>query len=140
MIMAKNAPDAPAPKKLVDYFHPLKSADAWWLMGFYSVTFGCFVGLAASLPIYFTDQFGLTPVVAGYCTAGCVFAGSLIRPMGGALADRIGGVKALMMVYVAAALALSGVAYAPPNAEARRVGKEVVGTCIFRLSLSHYKK
>src|SRR3546814_6907059 len=88
MIMAKNATDAPAPKKLVDYFHPLKSADAWWLMGFYSVTFGGFVGLAASLPIYFTDQFGLTPVVAGYCTAGCVFAGSLVRPMGGALADR----------------------------------------------------
>ena len=113
MIMARNAPNAPAPKKLVDYFHPLKSADAWWLMGFYSVTFGGFVGLAASLPIYFTDQFGLTPVVAGYCTAGCVFAGSLVRPMGGALADRIGGVKALMMVYVAAALALAGVAYAP---------------------------
>src|SRR3546814_15928316 len=66
MIMAKNAPDAPAPKKLVDYFHPLKSADAWWLMGFYSVTFGGFVGLAASLPISFTHQFGLTPVVAGY--------------------------------------------------------------------------
>ena len=113
MIMARNAPNAPAPKKLVDYFHPLKSADAWWLMGFYSVTFGGFVGLAASLPIYFTDQFGLTPVVAGYCTAGCVFAGSLVRPIGGALADRIGGVKALMMVYVAAALALAGVAYAP---------------------------
>ncbi|PNP93727.1 NarK/NasA family nitrate transporter [Sphingobium sp. SA916] len=113
MVMARNAPDAPAPKRLVDYFHPLKSADAWWLMGFYSVTFGGFVGLAASLPIYFTDQFGLTPVVAGYCTAGCVFAGSLVRPMGGALADRIGGVKALMMVYIAAALALAGVAYAP---------------------------
>ena len=113
MIMAKNAPNAPAPKKLVDYFHPLKSADAWWLMGFYSVTFGGFVGLAASLPIYFTDQFGLTPVVAGYCTAGCVFAGSLVRPMGGALADKIGGVKALMMVYIAAALALAGVSYAP---------------------------
>ena len=113
MVMARNAPDAPAPKRLVDYFHPLKSADAWWLMGFYSVTFGGFVGLAASLPIYFTDQFGLTPVVAGYCTAGCVFAGSLVRPMGGALADRIGGVRALMMVYVAAALALAGVAYAP---------------------------
>ena len=49
-------------------------------MLFYSVTFGGFVGLAASLPIYFTDQFGLTPVAAGYCTAACVFAGSLVRP------------------------------------------------------------
>ncbi len=28
----------------------------------------------------------------------CVFAGSLVRPMGGALADAIGGVKALMAV------------------------------------------
>ncbi|HUD94911.1 nitrate/nitrite transporter [Sphingobium sp.] len=112
IIMAKNAPNAPAPKKLVDYFEPLKQADAWWLMAFYAVTFGGFVGLAASLPIYFTDQFGLTPIIAGYCTAGCVFAGSLVRPMGGALADRIGGVKALMMVYVVAALALTGVSQA----------------------------
>ena len=112
MLMAKDAPNAPAPKKIVDYFTPLKQVDAWWLMAFYAVTFGGFVGLAASLPIYFTDQFGLTPIVAGYCTAGCVFAGSLVRPMGGALADRIGGVKALTIVYIVAALALAGVGYA----------------------------
>lgn len=112
MLMAKDAPNAPAPKKLVDYFQPLKQADAWWLMAFYAVTFGGFVGLAASLPIYFTDQFGLTPVIAGYCTAGCVFAGSLVRPMGGALADRIGGVRTLTMVYIVAALALAAVAFA----------------------------
>ena len=116
--MAKDAPGRPAPKSLKDYFQPLKAADSWWLMGFYAVTFGGFVGLAASLPIYFTDQFGLTPIVAGYCTAGCVFAGSLVRPLGGALADRIGGSKALMMVYVVAALALAGVAYAPSLAAA----------------------
>ncbi len=113
MIMAKDAPNAPAPKRMVDYFAPLKTADAWWLMAFYSVTFGGFVGLAASLPIYFTDRFGLTPITAGYCTAACVFAGSLIRPMGGALADAIGGVKALSAVFVAAAVALAFVGYAP---------------------------
>jgi NNP family nitrate/nitrite transporter-like MFS transporter len=112
MVMAKDAPNPLAPKKLIDYFQPLKQADAWWLMAFYAVTFGGFVGLAASLPIYFTDQFGLTPIIAGYCTAGCVFAGSLVRPLGGALADRIGGVKTLTMVYIVAALALSGVAFA----------------------------
>ena len=74
-----------------------------------AVTFGGFVGLAASLPIYFTDQFHLTPVMAGYCTAGCVFAGSLVRPLGGALADRVGGIKVLMIVFVVAAIALAGV-------------------------------
>ena len=118
VIMARDAPNAPAPKKLVDYFQPLTVADAWWLMAFYAVTFGGFVGLAASLPIYFTDQFGLTPIVAGYCTAGCVFAGSLVRPLGGALADRIGGSRALMIVYAVAALALAGVAFAPTLAAA----------------------
>jgi NNP family nitrate/nitrite transporter-like MFS transporter len=111
-LLAKDAPNAPAPKAFGAYLHPLKSGDAWALMGFYAVTFGGFVGLAASLPIYFTDRFGLTPVLAGYCTAGCVFAGSLVRPLGGALADRIGGVKALTAVFLVAAVVLVGVSAA----------------------------
>ena len=113
LLMAKDAPDAPAPKSLTAYLRPLKTADAWWLMGFYSVTFGGFVGLAASLPIYFTDQFGLSTVTAGYYTAACVFAGSLIRPIGGALADAIGGVRTLTGVFAIAAIALAGVSPAP---------------------------
>lgn len=129
LAMAKDAPNAPAPKKLVDYFEPLRTADAWWLMAFYAVTFGGFVGLAASLPIYFTDQFHLTPVVAGYCTAACVFAGSLVRPMGGALADRIGGVRALMIVFAAAALALTGVSQATSLAPA--LGLFIIAMLVF---------
>lgn len=113
MLMAKDAPNAPAPKSITAYMEPLKSADAWWFMLFYGVTFGGFVGLAASLTIYFHDQFGLTTIMAGYSTAGCVFAGSLVRPMGGALADAIGGVKTLTAVYIVAALALAGVSAAP---------------------------
>jgi NNP family nitrate/nitrite transporter-like MFS transporter len=113
LAMAKDAPGRPAPKSLSEYLQPLRQADSWWLMGFYAVTFGGFVGLAASLPIYFTERFGLTTVTAGYCTAGCVFAGSLVRPMGGALADAIGGVKALTGVFIVAALALAGVSIAP---------------------------
>ncbi|WP_423604440.1 nitrate/nitrite transporter [Sphingomonas sp. MS122] len=112
VVMAKDAPGRPPAKSLTDYFKPLKVADAWWLMGFYAVTFGGFVGLAASLPIYFTDRFGLTTIQAGYATAGCVFAGSLIRPLGGALADAIGGVKALTAVFIFAAFALIGVSLA----------------------------
>jgi NNP family nitrate/nitrite transporter-like MFS transporter len=112
MVMAKDAPNAPAPKRLAEYLSPLRQGDAWWLMGFYAVTFGGFVGLAASLPIYFTDRFGLSTIHAGYATAACVFAGSLVRPMGGALADKVGGVKALTVVFLIAAAALAGVASA----------------------------
>ena len=118
LVMARDAPNQPAPKKFTDYFTPLRTADAWWLMGFYAVTFGGFSGLASSLTIYFTDQFGLTTILAGYCTAACVFAGSLVRPMGGALADRIGGINTLTIVFAVAALALAGVSMAPTLASA----------------------
>jgi MFS transporter, NNP family, nitrate/nitrite transporter len=115
VIMAKDAPNAPPAKPLAAYLEPLKTADAWWFMLFYGVTFGGFIGLSSSLSIYFTDQFALTTVVAGYCTAGCVFAGSLVRPMGGALADRIGGIRTLSVVYLIAAAALVGVSTGPTN-------------------------
>ncbi len=103
LILAKDAPSAPPPKSLVEYMHVLKDKDAWWFMFFYSVTFGGFSGLASSLTIYFNGQYGLSPVTAGYFTAACVFAGSLVRPLGGRLADRIGGIKTLSMMYMLAA-------------------------------------
>ncbi|HTH43619.1 MAG TPA: nitrate/nitrite transporter [Oxalicibacterium sp.] len=103
MVFAKDPPSAPAPKSLSAYLHVLKDRDAWWFMFFYSVTFGGFSGLASSLTIYFNGQYGLSPVTAGYFTAACVFAGSMVRPFGGRLADRIGGIKTLSMMYMLAA-------------------------------------
>ena len=102
-IMAKDSPECPPPKPLTEYLKVLRDKDAWWFMFFYSVTFGGFVGLASSLTIYFNDQYGLAPVTAGYLTAACVFAGSLVRPIGGMVADRVGGIKSLSVMYVLAA-------------------------------------
>ena len=113
MMAAKDAPGRPAAKTLAEYLAVLKTGDAWWFMLFYGVTFGGFVGLSSSLPLYFTDQFHLTPVIAGYLTAACVFAGSLLRPFGGAVADRIGGVKTLTCVYLLAAVTLAVIATGP---------------------------
>lgn len=113
VVLAKDAPDQPQAKPIAAYLEPLKSADAWWLMLFYSVTFGGFVGLASSLPSYFTESFALSAVKAGYATAALVFAGSLIRPLGGALADRIGGIRALSIVYCIATGALFAISLNP---------------------------
>jgi MFS transporter, NNP family, nitrate/nitrite transporter len=115
MVAAKDSPDQPAPKPITAYFDVLKDIDAWWFMLFYGVTFGGFVGLSASLSIYFTDQFDLTPIFAGYCTAACVFAGSLVRPFGGATADKIGGIKTLSYVYMLAAALLVAISTAPSS-------------------------
>lgn len=62
------------------------------------------------LPIYFHDQYQLSPATAGYFTAACVFVGSLARPFGGALADRIGGTRALTFIYALVAIVLLAVA------------------------------
>ena len=105
---AKNSPNCPPKKSMADYARLLKQGDCWWLMFFYAVSFGGFVGLSSFLPIYFHDQYKLTPVTAGYCTAACVFAGSFARPIGGYLADRVGGTRTLAAVYaVVAAIILT---------------------------------
>jgi NNP family nitrate/nitrite transporter-like MFS transporter len=116
MLLAKDAPEQPAPKKLAEYLDVLKIPDAWWLMLLYGVTFGGFVGLASSLTMYFNSEYGLDPVVAGFFTAACVFAGSFIRPVGGALADRFGGVRTLSFVYVLAAAGLATASFQMPSA------------------------
>ena len=115
LFAAKDAPSAPPPKTWVEYLAVLKVSDAWWFMFFYAVTFGGFVGLASSLSIYFNSEYGLNAVHAGYFTAGCVFAGSLVRPVGGALADRIGGIRALSIMYSIAALVLVLVSFRPES-------------------------
>ncbi|HEX2942823.1 MAG TPA: MFS transporter, partial [Rhodopila sp.] len=115
IIAAKDSPNTPAPKPLSAYVTLLKIGDCWWFMFFYSVTFGGFVGLASSLTIYFNDQYGLSPVAAGYCTAAVVFVGSLVRPLGGAVADRIGGIRALITLYAVAACAFCAIASGLPT-------------------------
>jgi MFS transporter, NNP family, nitrate/nitrite transporter len=116
VLLARNPPDHPAPKRLAEYLAVLREPDAWRLMAFYSVTFGGFVGLSSSLPIYFNAQYGLSPVVAGLFTAACVFAGSMVRPVGGALADRYGGASTLSVMYAVAALCLAIISFGLPQA------------------------
>jgi NNP family nitrate/nitrite transporter-like MFS transporter len=115
VVFAKDAPNRPPPKRLAEYLDVLKTRDAWWLMGLYGVTFGGFVGLSSSLTIYFNSEYALPAVTAGFFTAACVFAGSFIRPVGGALADRCGGVRTLTVVYGLAALALAAVSFHQPS-------------------------
>jgi NNP family nitrate/nitrite transporter-like MFS transporter len=106
IILAKDAPVQPPKQTLAGYLRVLAIGDTWWFMLFYSVTFGGFVGLASSLSIYFHSQYGLGPVQAGYAVAACVFTGSIFRPIGGWLADKVGGIRALSVLYIIAAAML----------------------------------
>jgi NNP family nitrate/nitrite transporter-like MFS transporter len=116
LLAARESPERPPPKSWAEYLAVFRTGDAWWFMFFYAVTFGGFSGLASSLPIYFHDQYGLDPKLAGYFAAACVFAGSLVRPVGGTLADRVGGIRALSVMYATAAIAIAVVSVGLPQA------------------------
>ena len=97
--LARNAPRRGPAKTLADFIKPLTTGMSWVLSLYYFLTFGGFVAMAIYLPILLTDMFGLTMRDAGFRTAGFVVLATLIRPIGGSLADRIGGGRILNYVF-----------------------------------------
>ena len=106
VIFSKEPPGEFKKKKLSDYAKLLGEKDAHWFCFFYTISFGGFVGLATAFAIYFSDQFHLGPVHAGEMAAFCTLVGALGRPMGGALADKLGGIRSLGVFYSVAIVSL----------------------------------
>jgi len=121
LFLAKNAPAdvyTAHPKKVKDYIKLLGDKDTWWFSLFYAISFGGFVGFAGYMKVYLMNTyqadmsaFGIdmfdetnVKVIAGYFGALCIFAGAILRPFGGATADKIGGIKALYFFYGMVAL------------------------------------
>jgi len=97
-VMAKDSPSRSQVRERTSYWTPLKQVDLWRFCLFYSVTFGGFVGMISFLPLFLRDQFSVSPVTAGYLTALAAVVGSGLRPLGGHLADRFGGVGVLSLL------------------------------------------
>ncbi len=114
-LLAKDAPEARAPVTASSYGGMLRTADTWWFMFFYSITFGGFVGLGSALPLYFTTWYAASGVAAGAMAAFVVLGGSLFRPVGGWLADRIGGLRVLQYLFAIVAGAYLVMAFLPPG-------------------------
>lgn len=114
VVCAKDSPQQPAPKQPREYVAVLRQVDTLWFCLFYAITFGGFVGLASFLSVFFHDQYGVDKVTAGDLTAACVFAGSFMRPLGGFLADRFGGIRMLSFVYAGVAALIASIATLPP--------------------------
>jgi NNP family nitrate/nitrite transporter-like MFS transporter len=80
----------------------------WVMSWIYIGTFGSFIGYSAAFPLLIKTQF---PAI----TVGVAFLGPLVgsisRPFGGLLADRIGGAKVTFWNFVAMGVATIGVIY-----------------------------
>src|SRR5205085_2330906 len=96
---AKDAPGDRKPISLKAYGTLLRDPDSRWFMFFYFITFGGFVGLANALPLYFTVQYHVSGVAAGLLVSLIVAFGSGFRPVGGLIADRIGGIRSLSVLF-----------------------------------------
>ncbi|MFE9025788.1 nitrate/nitrite transporter [Streptomyces iakyrus] len=77
-----------------------------WIMSFlYIGTFGSFIGYSFAFGQVLQNQFGRTPLEAAYVTFIGPLLGSLIRPLGGWMADKYGGARISLWNYVAMGVA-----------------------------------
>ncbi|MFF5881293.1 nitrate/nitrite transporter [Streptomyces sp. NPDC012589] len=77
-----------------------------WIMSFlYIGTFGSFIGYSFAFGQVLQIQFGRTPLQAAYVTFLGPLLGSLIRPVGGWLADRYGGARITLLNFAAMGVA-----------------------------------
>src|SRR5687768_948174 len=98
--LARNPPHATRPASVAAMTAVLRRAPTAWLLGaFYFLTFGVFVAFSIYLPTLLRAQFGLAPADAGFRAASFVVIATLMRPVGGWLADRIGGAQVLSWVF-----------------------------------------
>jgi NNP family nitrate/nitrite transporter-like MFS transporter len=92
-----------------DQFVIVKRKHTWIMSWLYIGTFGSFIGYSAAFPLLIKTQF---PAI----TVGVAFLGPLVgsvaRPLGGLLADRLGGARVTFWNFVAMGAATSGVIYA----------------------------
>lgn len=99
IILAKDAPRTTAPKSFLQMVRPLSEKMSWVLSLFYFLTFGGFVAMSIYLPMFLTELFKLTPQDAGFRTAGFVLLATVMRPIGGWLSDRVGGLTILLWIF-----------------------------------------
>lgn len=93
----------------------LAERDTWVLMLVYSVTFGGFVGMSSYVTLLLTTLYQMPKLEAGLFMSLLAFLGAIVRPMGGYLADRITGVRALTGLLAAISVAdLVFAAWMPP--------------------------
>jgi NNP family nitrate/nitrite transporter-like MFS transporter len=80
-----------------------------WIMSFiYIGTFGSFIGYSAAFPLLIKTQFPSVTIAIAFLGP---LVGSLSRPLGGLLADRIGGAVITFWNFIAMAAATVGVLY-----------------------------
>ncbi|MBI5387243.1 MAG: NarK/NasA family nitrate transporter [Verrucomicrobia bacterium] len=95
-----------AGRALGELLRPLRQIRVWRFSLYYVVVFGAYVALSVWLPKYYVDVFGMPLQKAALLTALFIFPASLLRPLGGWLADKFGARRIMYWVFGTMLLAL----------------------------------
>ena len=128
--LAEDAPNSRKSTTLSQNFQVVQKERLSWVFSlFYFVTFGGFVAFSLYLPKLLVDWFAFSKTDAGFRTAGFVVLATAARPIGGYLADRVGGARLLALVFGVAPLLALVLAY-------EAISPEIVGVTIACLTLA----
>jgi NNP family nitrate/nitrite transporter-like MFS transporter len=86
----------------------VKRKHTWVMSYLYIGTFGSFIGYSGAFPLLIKTQFPAITVTVAFLGP---LVGSLVRPLGGLLADKIGGARVTFWNFVAMGAATIGVMY-----------------------------
>lgn len=118
----------------------------WFLCLFYFITFGSFVAFTVYLPSFLVNHFLLEKVDAGFRTAGFIALATLVRPIGGWLADKMN--PFIILIFVFSGLSFAGLVLSfSPTLPIYTVGCLLVALCagtgngtIFKLVPFYFSK
>lgn len=102
MLFVAKEPEDREHQTMKEYLKVLVDRDAWVMNIIYIVTFGGYIGFTNVLPIFFNEQYGIPKADIGRYAALIIIMASLLRVGGGWLADKVGGLRVLNVVFVVA--------------------------------------
>jgi len=124
-VFAKEPPDREEKHRFGEYLKILVDRDVWVFNLMYMVTFGGYIGLTSFIPTLFYDQYSIPKESVGQYSAVVIVMASILRIIGGGAADKIGGIR-MLMVLCTAIIALTMVAATIPSHPLVMVGILVV--------------
>jgi len=104
----RDAPGVGGRKTLKGLLAPAASARVWTYGLYYTASFGVFIAACLTLGDLYIDSYGVSMATAGWLVTGFTFTAGLSRIPGGALSDRFGARRMLLV-----SLPLIGVSFLP---------------------------
>ncbi|GAA0522542.1 MFS transporter [Paractinoplanes deccanensis] len=116
VLVLRDAPDRPVPtqKFAARLAATVRLPVTWQAAAVYAVAFGGYVAFSVYLPAYLKTAYGLTQADAANRMAGFVLLAVVMRPTGGWLSDRFGGVRVLSGAFAVVAVGAFVQAFTPP--------------------------